>query len=86
MKTEKFLLGALAGITVGAVLGILFAPGKGSKTRKKITKKGENLVDSLKDRLNEIIDTFTQKLEDVKEEILDFTTQKDSKAEESRKI
>ena len=85
MKTEKFLLGALAGIAVGAVLGILFAPGKGSKTRKKISKKGENLVDSLKDKFNEILDTFTEKLEDVKEEILDFTSQKDAK-EESKKI
>lgn len=85
MKTEKILLGALTGIAVGAVLGILFAPGKGSKTRKKISKKGENLVDSLKDKFNGILDTFTEKLEDVKEEILDFTSQKDAK-EESKKI
>lgn len=86
MKTEKILLGALTGIAVGAVLGILFAPGKGSKTRKKITKKGENLVDSLKGKFNELLDTFTENLEDVKEEILDFAKQKDAKSEESKKM
>ena len=36
MKAGKVFLGVLAGVAAGAVLGILFAPDKGSKTRKKI--------------------------------------------------
>lgn len=35
MDTGKVLLGILAGLATGAVLGILFAPDKGSDTRKK---------------------------------------------------
>ena len=36
MKSGKVLLGVLAGAAAGALLGILFAPEKGTKTRKMI--------------------------------------------------
>ena len=41
MGNGKILLGVLAGAAAGATLGILFAPKKGSVTRKKIIKKGK---------------------------------------------
>ena len=39
MKQGQIVLGVLAGIAAGAVLGILFAPDKGTITRKKILCK-----------------------------------------------
>lgn len=36
MSSGKVLLGVLAGAAAGALAGILFAPEKGSKTRKRI--------------------------------------------------
>ncbi|RYY45680.1 MAG: YtxH domain-containing protein [Chitinophagaceae bacterium] len=39
MKNGKFLAGVIAGLGAGALLGVLFAPEKGSKTRKKLLKK-----------------------------------------------
>lgn len=39
MKTNKTVIGILGGVAVGATLGILFAPDKGSNTRKKPSKK-----------------------------------------------
>lgn len=56
MKTSNVLLGIVAGAAVGAVLGVLFAPDKGSNTRKKITKKGEEFVGGIKERANLLVD------------------------------
>ena len=42
MKTGKVLLGLLAGIATGALMGILFAPEKGEVTRKRIFGKCNN--------------------------------------------
>ena len=52
MSSGKLLLGVLAGVATGALLGILFAPEKGSVTRKKIAKSSEDYADSLKDKFN----------------------------------
>lgn len=63
MKTGKVLLGVLAGVAAGAVLGILFAPEKGSHTRRKILDKGEDYADGLKDKMDNLCDTMTNKYE-----------------------
>ena len=50
MKKSNVVLGVLAGAAIGAMLGVLYAPDKGSNTRKKIHRKGEDIVDDLKDK------------------------------------
>ena len=44
MGSGKVLLGVLAGVAVGATLGILFAPDKGSETRKKISQTARHFL------------------------------------------
>ena len=61
MNTGKILLGVLAGITAGALLGILYAPDKGFKTRRKIAKKGKRFSDGLTEKLDNIMDEATDK-------------------------
>jgi gas vesicle protein len=56
MKTSNVLLGIVAGAAVGALLGVLFAPDKGSNTRRKISKKGEDFVGGIKEKTNLLID------------------------------
>jgi gas vesicle protein len=52
-ETTYKLIGALlVGAVIGAVLGILFAPDKGSETRKKLFAKGSGFTDALQERLN----------------------------------
>lgn len=85
MSSGKVFLSVLAGAATGALAGILFAPAKGSKTRKKITRKGEDYLDAVKDSFNELLDTITKKMEKVKGEVSDFADKKMSKAEKNLK-
>lgn len=61
MKTSKTIIGVLSGVAVGAALGILFAPDKGTNTRKKIAKKSNAAKDSLKDSFDEFLETVSDK-------------------------
>jgi gas vesicle protein len=66
MSKGKLLTGVLAGAAAGAVLGILLAPDKGSETRKKIAKKGNDLSDSVKDGVNKFGETVSEKYKNIK--------------------
>ena len=68
MSSGKLLLGMLAGAAAGALLGILFAPDKGSVTRKKIAKNSEDYADSLKEKFDEFVDSVLKKFETASEE------------------
>ena len=85
MSAGKVVLGVLAGIATGAVLGILFAPEKGSVTRKKIAKKGEDYVDDLKEKFEDLKDDISEKFEKVKEDVSEFAHHYKVKAEKEAK-
>ncbi len=85
MNTGKVLLGVLAGVAAGALVGILFAPAKGSRTRRRILRQGETYVDGLKDKFNEYADTISEKLEHAKEEVSAFAQKGKEKMEEVEK-
>tara|TARA_R110002096_G_scaffold431563_1_gene646972 strand:- start:10920 stop:11192 length:273 start_codon:yes stop_codon:yes gene_type:complete len=67
MKTNSFL-GVVAGVALGATLGILFAPDKGEKTRKKIADKSQEAKDKLKESFDEFIETASEKYNTIKQE------------------
>ena len=55
----------LLGFATGVLVGMLFAPEKGSETRKKISEKGSDLksrfsdfIDSLSNKADEAVDDF----------------------------
>jgi gas vesicle protein len=74
MSSGKLVLGVLAGVAVGAIAGILFAPEKGSKTRKRILSKGKDYVGGLQEKFDEMVDTVSKKYEDGKEEAKEMVT------------
>ena len=61
MSNGKIVLGALAGLAIGGILGILLAPEKGSRTRRKILNKGEEYVEDLKDKVVDYLETIKDK-------------------------
>lgn len=61
MKTEKTIIGILAGVAVGALIGVLFAPDKGANTRQKIAKKSASATDDLKGKLDTITNSLSEK-------------------------
>ena len=50
----------LIGVGIGAVLGILFAPHKGSKTRKNIAKTGADLREGWNNLKETASETFSK--------------------------
>jgi gas vesicle protein len=56
----KVFTGILVGAAAGAVLGVLFAPDKGSETRKRISEKSTDLIDQLSDKVTEGIDVLSK--------------------------
>jgi gas vesicle protein len=54
MSDNTKILGALVlGAAAGAVIGLLFAPDKGSEIRKKIRSSAEDIIDQLSDKIDE---------------------------------
>jgi gas vesicle protein len=76
------LIGALLlGAAIGGALGILFAPDKGSATRKKILTKGEDVTDDLKEKFNDLIAEVKKQMETAKNKAVEISENGVTKAE-----
>ncbi|MBE9598315.1 YtxH domain-containing protein [Pedobacter sp. MC2016-24] len=63
--TTGAVVALLTGLAVGAVLGVLFAPESGKKTRERISDKALNLTDDLKDSYHTLKDRVSTGKEDL---------------------
>ena len=72
MSSSKVLLGFVAGAAVGALAGILFAPDKGTNTRKKIANKTGDITDSVKSTFSDFIDGVKDLYSGAKEDAEEF--------------
>jgi gas vesicle protein len=67
----------LAGAAIGAGLGILFAPKKGSETRQELKAKLDELIEKVKNiDFDDVREDIEDKINDIKKELTDLDKEK----------
>ena len=83
---ENTLLALLAGAALGAGIGVLYAPDKGTKTRKKIKQKVEEAGHDISERVShakaDLTRSVNEKKEEMKEKLDETISHMNGKAED----
>ncbi len=72
MSIGKIAIGALFALATGAVLGLLFAPAKGSATRKKLMKQGTRYADAASEAAGDYVNTLEDSFDGVKASVVEL--------------
>ncbi|HLP15305.1 MAG TPA: YtxH domain-containing protein [Bacteroidota bacterium] len=72
MGTVKLMIGALA---AGAMMGILFAPAKGSITRRRIAHQAGAYADDIRDTFEDFVETMTHRIDSVRGDVMHLRKQ-----------
>ncbi len=74
-KVGYFASGLILGGVIGSIVGILYAPDSGKRTRKRIYRKSDELVDDVvkyahqsRDKAEEIVEDGKKRVEELIEE------------------
>lgn len=79
-NTGKVIGALILGAAIGGALGILFAPEKGSKTRKVLSNKSDDLLEDMTGKLNDLLADAKKEVETAKNKAGEFIDSKMDKA------
>lgn len=82
MKNVNAILAAVTSAISGALIGILFAPDKGSKTRKKIGQEGDEYLHTLKEEIEDLRQYLNKRAKETREDVEEMSDDMKSKGEE----
>lgn len=68
-EAGKLILTTLTGVASGAIIGLLLAPNKGSETRRKLSKKGDDYLKKLKKDIDEARNYLNSRVRETQDEI-----------------
>ncbi|MFZ9388484.1 MAG: YtxH domain-containing protein [Chitinophagaceae bacterium] len=71
-NTSKILIALGAGMAIGGVLGVLFAPDKGVNTRHKISENGKKLSEKLSRKVKMAREKMEEQLANINGEVEDL--------------
>lgn len=80
----KVFLGVLAGAAAGATLAVLYAPDKGSNTRRKIVEGVNGKANAIAGKFNGYVDRMSKGLEDAKQEVGNLVENGKAKIEDAK--
>ena len=63
MNKLSLIVSVVVGSLAGALLGVLFAPEKGEKTRKQLSMKGDEYAEAMKSEFEEFVKNMRKKYE-----------------------
>lgn len=85
MSSKNVFMGFLAGAATGALMGVLYAPDKGEKTRKKIKKNSSRYAEDVKEGVNDFMDEIKERFDGMKNEVNETAKETKEKVDELKK-
>jgi gas vesicle protein len=73
MSAAKIVLGTLGAFAAGTAVGMLYAPNKGSATRKELLKESSRRMDSIRKNASEKVDAIEEAYKGAKSATADLT-------------
>lgn len=79
----RFFKGLLIGAVAGAIIGVLYAPRKGSKTRKKLRRKGADIRNAIRSEVTNLEQKVSDQYDSIKDDTAELLEQQRARLQDT---